>query len=88
VFEDLGFDAEEAANLKIRAGLMAAISQLITERQLTQAQAAKLFGVSQPRVSDIVRGKLSLFSIDALVSMLGRAGVHVSLRLAPRSQVA
>ena len=51
--------------------------RLITRRRLSQAQAAKLLGVSQPRVSDVVRGRLHRFSIDALVEMLARAGVKV-----------
>ena len=57
VFEDLGFDKETAENLRIRSALMIEVEQLIRRRNLTQAQAAKLFGVSQPRVSDLMRGK-------------------------------
>jgi predicted XRE-type DNA-binding protein len=67
---------------------MIASRRLIADRKLTQVRAARLLGMSQPRVSDLVGGKVSLFSIDALVEMLGRAGVHVSLRVTPRSQVA
>ena len=55
---------------------------------LTQARAAKLFDVSQPRVSDLMRGKIDRFSIDTLVEMLGHAGARVSLRVQRRSQVA
>ena len=88
VFGDLGFEPAEAENLKIRADLMIEIGRLIEARGLTQGQAAKVFGVSQPRISDIVRGKLSLFSIDMLVSMLGRAGAHVSVKVVPQSRVA
>ncbi len=79
VFRDLGFSGEEAEHLRIRSELMIALSLLIEERRLTQAEAARLFGVSQPRVSDLVRGKLDLFSIDMLVKMLGHAGVRVAL---------
>lgn len=82
IFRDLGFDAEEAENLRLRADLMIRLEQVIRDRGLTQAQAAVLFGVTQPRVSDLVRGKIGLFSIDALVNMLGRVGVRVKLRLA------
>ena len=60
VFEDLGFPPEEAENLRIRSSLMIEISKLIEARGLTQTAAAKLFGVSQPRVSDLVRGKIEL----------------------------
>lgn len=88
VFRDLGFSAEEAANLRIRADLMVRLKKLIEARGLTQAGAAELFGVSQPRVSDLLRGKIDLFSIDTLVNMLGRAGVAVSLVVRPRSKVA
>jgi predicted XRE-type DNA-binding protein len=64
VFQDLGFAGEEAENLRVRADLMIALSELIEERGLTQAQAAQLLGVSQPRVSDLVRGKIDRFSVD------------------------
>src|SRR6266704_3392467 len=74
VFRDLGFGPEEAASLKIRADLMIEIERLMKRRRLTQAAAAKLLGVTQPRVSDLVRGKIDLFSIDTLVDMLTRAG--------------
>jgi predicted XRE-type DNA-binding protein len=58
---------------------MIAISTVIRERGLTQARAARLFGVTQPRVSDLMRGRIELFSIDSLVEMLGRAGLGVSV---------
>jgi predicted XRE-type DNA-binding protein len=83
VFQDLGFEPEEAEHLRIRSGLMATVRQLIRARELTQAQAAALFGVTQPRVSDLVRGKINLFSIDTLVDMLARAGVRVDLVAEP-----
>ena len=82
IFRDLGFSPGEAENLKLRADLMLRLEQVIRDRGLTQTQAAKLFGVTQPRVSDLVRGKIGLFSIDALVNMLERAGIRVKLRLA------
>lgn len=81
VFEDLGFGREEAEHLKIRSALMAAIVKLIKVRKLTQSSAAALFGVSQPRISDLVRGKIDLFSIDTLIEMLGKADVHVEVRV-------
>jgi predicted XRE-type DNA-binding protein len=79
VFADLGFPAEEAEHLRIRSTLMSAAHKLIDERGLTQAEAAKLFGVTQPRVSNLVRGRIDLFSIDTLVDMLARAGVQVDV---------
>ena len=78
VFRDLGFDREEAEHLKLRSELMIEIRKVIEARQLTQAAAAALFGVSQPRISDLVRGKIDLFSIDTLIDMLAHAGVRVS----------
>ncbi len=77
VFRDLGFGPEEAENLRIRAELMVALSQVIESRGLTQVAAAKLLRVSQPRVSDLVRGKIDRFSVDTLIEMLGAAGVEV-----------
>jgi predicted XRE-type DNA-binding protein len=71
----------EAAHMKARSELMIAISQHITKNGLTQAEAANLFGVTQPRVSDLVRGKIELFSIDMLVQMLASAGMRVEMKL-------
>lgn len=79
IFEDLGFGPEEAEHLRIRSALMAALRELIELRGLTQVQAAKLFGVSQPRISDLTRGKIGLFSIDTLVDMLASGGVRVKM---------
>jgi predicted XRE-type DNA-binding protein len=78
VFRDLGFEREEAEHLKLRSDLMIEIRKVIEARRLTQAAAAALFGVSQPRISDLVRGKIDLFSIDTLIDMLAHAGVRVS----------
>ena len=88
VFRDLGFSREEAENLKMRTDLMIQLSKLIQARRLTQADAADLFGVTQPRVSDLVRGKIDRFSIDTLVAMLGHAGVRVQIVVGRKSQVA
>lgn len=88
VFQDLGFEPDEAAHLRIRAALMARVRQLIEERGLTQAAAAKFFGVSQPRISDLVRGKIELFSIDGLVDMLAKARYRVSLVVRQERRVA
>jgi len=72
----------EAENMKLRSGLMRAVRDHIEREGLSQAQAAKLFGVTQPRVSDLMRGKIDLFSIDTLVNMLSAAGLHVEMHIA------
>lgn len=79
IFDDLGFDDAEAENLKIRAALMRAIEKYISDHKLTQAKAARLMGVSQPRVSDLITGKIDKFTIDMLVNMLARAHVSIAL---------
>jgi predicted XRE-type DNA-binding protein len=81
IFADLGFPAEEAENLKIRSSLMIAIEKIMASRGLKQAEAAKLFGVTQPRISDIKRGKIDVFTIDSLVNMLTHAGIRVDFTL-------
>ena len=88
VFRDLGFSEEEAENLKIRADLMIELTKLIDAQNLTQVAAAKLLGVTQPRISDLMRGKIDRFSVDSLIEMLGHAGARVSVVVTPRSQVA
>jgi predicted XRE-type DNA-binding protein len=85
VFRDLGFPPEEAEHLRIRSTLMVRLRELIAARGWTQAQAARLLGVTQPRVSDLVRGKIGLFSIDTLVEMLAKAGCHVEVRVAQKA---
>ncbi len=80
VFKDVGFPPDEAAHLLIRTDLMLQIERALKERGLTQAKAAKLLGVTQPRVSDLIRGRIDLFSIDTLVDMLARLGISVTLR--------
>ena len=81
VFRDLGFPPEEAANLKIRSMLMVELKKHIQDEKLTQKQAAKKFGVSQPRISDLFRGKIALFSVDTLISMLTHAGLKVDVKV-------
>ena len=79
VFRDLGFSPQESTSLQIRSDLMKKLSEMIRRRKLTQAMAAKLLGVTQPRISDLVRGKIELFSIDTLVEMVSRAGGRVKI---------
>lgn len=71
----------EAENMKLRSALMISLKQHVTRAGLNQTQAAKLFGVTQPRVSDLLRGKINLFSLDALVAMAAAAGLHVEMRV-------
>lgn len=79
VFADLGFPPAEAANLLLRSELRTAVMTVIERRRLTQVQAARVFGVTQPRISDLNRGKIDRFTVDALVNMLAHAGVKVRL---------
>lgn len=88
VFADLGFNTDEAENLKVRADLMIELSRLIDSQGLTQTAAAKLLGVTQPRISDLTRGKIDRFSVDTLIQMLGHAGASVSFVVRPRREVA
>lgn len=79
VFRDVGFPPEEAENLRVRSDLMIQVRRILDSHELTQAAGARLFGVTQPRISDLVRGRIELFSIDGLVNMLAHAGVRVRL---------
>jgi predicted XRE-type DNA-binding protein len=81
VFKDLGFEDDEAENLKIRADLMISLRRFIKENGLIQEEAAEFFGVSQPRISDLVNRKIEKFSIDTLVNMLTKTGAEVNFRV-------
>jgi len=83
VFRDLGFRREEAEHLLVRADLLIQVQKLIASRQLKQKEAARLLHVSQPRVSDLLRGRIDLFSTDALIDMLARLGARVRLTVKP-----
>jgi len=72
---------EEAENMKLRSVLMTALKNHLTRMNMSQAEAAKLFGVTQPRVSDLMRGKIHLFGLDALVNMAAASGLHIELRV-------
>ena len=72
---------EEAENMKLRSGLMRSLKDYIERTGLNQTEAAKLFGVTQPRVSDLMRGKINVFALDALVNMAAAAGLHVEMRV-------
>jgi predicted XRE-type DNA-binding protein len=83
VFEDLGFGAEEAPNLKVRADLMLKLRQYIMEKGLTIEQAADFFG-EQLQVSNLMNGEISLFTVDKLIGMLVKAGMQVKIEVVPR----
>ena len=72
---------QEAENIKLRSALMTALKIHLSQTKMSQAQAAQLFGVTQPRISDLMRGKINLFGLDALVNMASAAGLHVDMRI-------
>jgi len=82
VFIDLGYSPDEAAILQIRADLMADVREFIKAKRLTQVKAAEILGVSQSRVSDLIRGKWERFSLEMLITLATRAGMHVTLKKA------
>ena len=87
VFRDLGFSKEESEHLLVRADLLIQLQKAIAARGLKQAEAAKVLRATQPRVSDLLRGRIDLFSTDALIDMLARLGIGVRLVVkAPRSR--
>jgi predicted XRE-type DNA-binding protein len=86
VFADLGFSPAESRNLRLRSQMTTALRKFIEKEGLTQAGAAKRPKVSQPRISDLTRGKISRFSLDTLVNMLGDVGLEVNFRIKPPSR--
>ena len=85
VFEDLGFAAKEAANLKVRADLMLDLRKYIEQQGWTQAEAATFFGEPQPRISNLMTGEIDQFSIDKLVKMLTQAGMEIEISVTPKA---
>jgi predicted XRE-type DNA-binding protein len=81
VFRDLGFSSDEADHLRIRSELMAKVQKVIMAGGFKQAEAAELLGVSQPRVSDLMRGRIDLFNVETLIDMLAKLGVRTKLVL-------
>lgn len=71
----------QAENMKLRSALMTALKDQIARMGLSQTEAAKLLGVTQPRISDLMRGRIELFGLDTLVNMVGSAGLHVEMRI-------
>ncbi len=85
VFADVGFRGVEAENLKIRADLMLDLRKHIRDRGWTQATAARFFGETQPRISNLMKGEIDRFSIDKLINMLARAGKRVRVAVEARA---
>lgn len=82
IFIDLGYSKDEAAILQMRADLMADLRKYIKAKKLTQLEAARIFGVSQSRVSDLMTGKWEKFSLEMLITLVTKAGMHVKLKTA------
>ncbi len=87
VFADLGFNPQEAQNLLLRSQTMMVISQWYEDSGLTQAAAAKTLGLTQPRLNQLLKGKIGEFSLDALVNLATCAGMRVGLTIRPTSGV-
>ena len=81
VWDAMEATPQEAENMKLRSSLMMALEQHIQSQSWTQAQAAKRLGVTQPRISDLLRGKINLFSLDMLVNMAVSAGLSIEMRV-------
>ena len=79
VFRDIGFGEVEAENLKLRSDLMIRIEKYVKKSGMTQADAARELGITQPRLNQLLKGKIQLFSLDALVNMLAQAGMRVNM---------
>ena len=84
VWDAIEDSALEAVSMKLRAELANQIIERLRRRKLTQSKAAELIGVTQPRVSDLMRGRLNLFSLDALVDMADRVGLRTRMVVSPK----
>ncbi len=82
VFKDLGFDEAEAEVMELRAEIMIRLSRQLKSKGWSQAEAARRLGVTQPRVSKLTHGVWRDFSLDMLLTLAARAGLHARLRLA------
>ena len=87
VFADLGFDPQEAQNLLLRSQTMMVITQWYEDSGLTQAAAAKMLGLTQPRLNQLLKGKIGEFSLDALVNLATCTGMRVGLTIRPMAAV-
>ena len=81
VWDAIADTPEEAENLRVRSELMDKTTQLIEAQQWTQTEAARRCGVTQPQISDLLRGRIARFSLDALVNIAAALGRHVHVEL-------
>jgi predicted XRE-type DNA-binding protein len=81
VWDALEETPEEAANMRLRSELANAIRSAVEAWQVTQAQAAARLGVTQPRLNDLLRGRVARFSLDALIGLADRAGLSVYMKI-------
>ncbi|MGD0682564.1 MAG: XRE family transcriptional regulator [Terracidiphilus sp.] len=81
VWDAIEKNSAQAENLKLRSSLMLALKRHIVREGLSQTEAAKVFGVTQPRISNLMHGKIELFGLDMLVNMLAAAGLRVKLQV-------
>ena len=81
IWDALAETEMEAANLRLRSELTMAVSEIVREWNLTQAQAAKRLGITQPRLNDLLRGRVGRFSLDGLVELAERAGCSVRMEI-------
>lgn len=88
VWDALLDSPEEAANMQLRSKLMRECSELVNSWQISQKEAAKRLRITQPRLNDLLNGKISKFSIDALVTILSNADMDVVIQIAPRKKAA
>jgi len=79
---------QAAASMKARSALLMELAKVIQDRSMTQAAAAELFGVTQPRISDLMRGKINLFSLDMLMNMAATSGMYPVVKRMVKSRVA
>ena len=87
IFEDIGFDVQESQNLLLRSQTMIALVQWFNASGMTQTIAAKTLGITQPRFNQLLKGKIEIFSLDALVNMATSAGMRVGLSIRPIASV-
>jgi len=81
VFADLGFNPDEAANLQVRSKLLSELATIIAESGMTQTETSTMLGIQQSRISDIKRGKIQRFSVDALIKLLAAVGRRVDVQV-------
>ena len=81
IFDDLGFESDEAANLKIRADLILDLQRYIKKQEWTQQEAADFFNEAQPTISNLMNGDIEKFSIDKLVQMIVKTGMQIKLEV-------